>query len=72
MMRQIRLAAPTTMPTSGGINPMGKFAMPDDIARAVLFLADPTQSGFIDGEAFAVDGGWTVDGTWQSLRMRKR
>ncbi len=51
---------------------MQKFAMPDDIARAVLFVADPTQSGFIDGEAFAVDGGWTVDSTWQSLRMRKR
>src|ERR1039457_3802340 len=55
-----------------GVNPMGKFAMPDDIARAILFLADPTQSGFINGQALAVDGGWTVDGSWQSLRMRKR
>ena len=55
-----------------GVNPMGKFAMPDDIARSILFLADPTQSGFINGQALAVDGGWTVDGGWQSLRMRKR
>ena len=55
-----------------GVNPMGKFAMPDDIARAILFLADSTQSGFINGHALAVDGGWTVDGSWQSLRMRKR
>lgn len=34
-----------------GVNPMGRFAMPDDIARAILFLADPTQSGFINGHA---------------------
>ncbi len=55
-----------------GVNPMGRFAAPDDIARAILFLADPEQSGFINGHALAVDGGWTVDGSWQSLRMRKR
>ena len=55
-----------------GVNPMGRFAMPDDIARAILFLADAEQSGFINGHALAVDGGWSVDGSWQSLRMRKR
>lgn len=55
-----------------GVNPMGRFAMPDDIARAILFLADPEQSGFVNGQALAVDGGWTTDGSWQSLRMRKR
>lgn len=52
--------------------PMGRFASPDDIARAILFLADPVQSGFINGQALAVDGGWTSDGSWQSLRLRKR
>ena len=26
-----------------GVNPMGRFAMPEDIARAILFLADPAQ-----------------------------
>jgi NAD(P)-dependent dehydrogenase (short-subunit alcohol dehydrogenase family) len=55
-----------------GVNPMGRFAMPNDIARAILFLADPEQSGFVNGQALAVDGGWTTDGSWQSLRMRKR
>ncbi|HTX76225.1 MAG TPA: SDR family oxidoreductase [Terracidiphilus sp.] len=55
-----------------GVNPMGRFATPNDIARAILFLADPEQSGFINGQALAVDGGWTTDGSWQSLRMRKR
>jgi NAD(P)-dependent dehydrogenase (short-subunit alcohol dehydrogenase family) len=55
-----------------GVNPMGRFAAPGDIAQAILFLAEPEQSGFVNGQALAVDGGWTVDGSWQSLRMRKR
>lgn len=52
--------------------PMARFATPDDIARAVLFLADPAQSGFINGHTLAVDGGWTADGSWQSLRLSHR
>jgi NAD(P)-dependent dehydrogenase (short-subunit alcohol dehydrogenase family) len=55
-----------------GVNPMGRFAQPEDIARAITFLADPAQSGFINGHALAVDGGWTSDGSWQSLRLRHR
>ncbi len=55
-----------------GVNPMGRFATPDDIAQAILFLADPERSGFINGQALAVDGGWTADGSWQRLRMLKR
>jgi NAD(P)-dependent dehydrogenase (short-subunit alcohol dehydrogenase family) len=52
--------------------PMGRFASPADIASAVAFLADSEQSGFINGQAIAVDGGWTADGTWQSLRLKRR
>ena len=52
--------------------PMGRFASPKDIAGAVSFLADPAASGFINGQAIAVDGGWTADGSWQSLRLRHR
>jgi NAD(P)-dependent dehydrogenase (short-subunit alcohol dehydrogenase family) len=55
-----------------GVNPMGRFASPDDIARAILFLADPEQSGFVNGHALVVDGGWTTDASWQSLRMNHR
>jgi NAD(P)-dependent dehydrogenase (short-subunit alcohol dehydrogenase family) len=55
-----------------GVNPMGRFASPEDIAQAILFLAEPERSGFVNGQALAVDGGWTADGSWQSLRMRKR
>jgi NAD(P)-dependent dehydrogenase (short-subunit alcohol dehydrogenase family) len=53
-------------------NPMGRFASPDDVARAIAFLADPEKSGFINGQALPVDGGWSVDGSWESLRMAKR
>jgi NAD(P)-dependent dehydrogenase (short-subunit alcohol dehydrogenase family) len=53
-------------------NPMGRFATPEDVARAIAFLADPAQSGFVNGQTLAVDGGWTTDGSWESLRMSKR
>jgi len=52
--------------------PMGRFAFPEDVANAVAFLADPQQSAFINGQAIAVDGGWTADGSWQSLRLANR
>ena len=52
--------------------PMGRFATTDDIARAIVFLADPQESGYINGHALAVDGGWTADGSWESLRLRHR
>ena len=52
--------------------PMARFARPDDIAQAIAFLADPTLSGFVNGETLRVDGGWLSDGSWESLRLRKR
>jgi NAD(P)-dependent dehydrogenase (short-subunit alcohol dehydrogenase family) len=52
--------------------PMARFATPDDIASAIAFLADEKQSGFINGHTLAVDGGWTADGSWESLRMSHR
>ena len=54
------------------VNPMGRFAAPTDIAQAILFLADSERSGFINGHALAVDGGWTTDASWQSLRLSHR
>jgi len=50
--------------------PMGRFATPEDVASAVAFLADETQSGFVNGHALTVDGGWLADGSWESLRRR--
>ncbi len=52
--------------------PMARFATPDDIARAIAFLADPVESAFINGHCLSGDGGWSSDGSWESLRLRKR
>lgn len=52
--------------------PMGRFAAAEDVARAIAFLADPALSGFVNGHALAVDGGWTADASWESLRMSCR
>lgn len=52
--------------------PMGRFARPDDVARAIAFLADDAESGFVNGHTLTVDGGWSSDGSWESVRLRKR
>ena len=52
--------------------PMARFATPDDIASAIAFLADEKQSSFINGHTLTVDGGWTADGSWESLRLSHR
>jgi len=52
--------------------PMGRFAKPDDIAQAIAWLCDDSKSGFVNGISLPVDGGWTADGSWQSLRLRHR
>jgi NAD(P)-dependent dehydrogenase (short-subunit alcohol dehydrogenase family) len=52
--------------------PMARFAAPDDVAQAVAFLADPSRSGFINGVALPVDGGWSTDASWASLRLKAR
>ena len=52
--------------------PMARFAAPEDVATAVAFLADPGRSGFVNGAALPVDGGWVADASWTSLRLRAR
>jgi 3-oxoacyl-[acyl-carrier protein] reductase len=39
--------------------PLGRFAKPDDVANAVLFLAS-VESGYITGQVLPVTGGWLV------------
>ena len=52
--------------------PMARFAVPEDIALAIAFLADENQSGFINGHTLSVDGGWAADGGWDKLRREHR
>jgi NAD(P)-dependent dehydrogenase (short-subunit alcohol dehydrogenase family) len=52
--------------------PMARFSTPDDVAKAIAFLADPKESAFINGHALSVDGGWVADGSWTTLRLRHR
>ena len=52
--------------------PMARFARPEDIAQAIVWLCDNSKSGFVNGVALPVDGGWTADGSWQSLRLQQR
>ena len=40
--------------------PIGRLAMPAEIASVVLFLASPA-AGFITGVALPVDGGFTAE-----------
>jgi NAD(P)-dependent dehydrogenase (short-subunit alcohol dehydrogenase family) len=50
--------------------PMGSFAKPEDVARAIAFLAH--EGSFINGVSLPVDGGWIADASWDALRLKKR
>jgi NAD(P)-dependent dehydrogenase (short-subunit alcohol dehydrogenase family) len=52
--------------------PMARFARADDVAEAIAFLLDHKRGGFVNGVSLPVDGGWTADASWESLRMRTR
>lgn len=50
--------------------PMARFAKPEDIAAAILFLA--RDGLFVNGVALPVDGGWNGDSSWDALRLKSR
>ncbi|HEX7108562.1 MAG TPA: SDR family oxidoreductase, partial [Aestuariivirga sp.] len=39
--------------------PMGRMAQPEEIAEMVIYLASD-DSAFITGQAFVIDGGWSI------------
>jgi len=40
--------------------PLGRVALPEEIAQAILFLSDPVRSSFMTGQCLIVDGGATA------------
>lgn len=40
-----------------GSHPLGRVGNPDEIADAIMFLADPKRSGWTTGAIFSIDGG---------------
>ena len=50
--------------------PMARFARPEDVAAAILFLA--RDDSYINGVSLPVDGGWTGDASWDALRIKAR
>lgn len=43
--------------------PLGRYAEAEEIASAIAFLIDETQSSYVTGHVLAVDGGFTASGT---------
>jgi NAD(P)-dependent dehydrogenase (short-subunit alcohol dehydrogenase family) len=42
--------------------PLKRFGEPDEIARAVTWLANDEDSAFVTGTTLTVDGGWSAQG----------
>ena len=42
--------------------PLHRFAEPDEIARAVLYLANEEDGSFVTGTTLRIDGGWSAQG----------
>lgn len=53
---ELKFASRETLDTAGAKIPLGRLGTPDEMAEAILFLADP-QNTYITGAALLVDGG---------------
>jgi 3-oxoacyl-[acyl-carrier protein] reductase len=68
---RVNCVAPDVIPTPGigvdmGIRtPLPRAGHVDDIAAAIVFLANPALSGFVTGTTIHVDGGNSAAGGWQ-------
>jgi 3-oxoacyl-[acyl-carrier protein] reductase len=56
--QNIETGNPELFETALGLNPMGRMATPEEIARGVVFLASPASS-FTSGTNLVIDGALT-------------
>jgi NAD(P)-dependent dehydrogenase (short-subunit alcohol dehydrogenase family) len=69
-MIRVNCVAPDVIPTPGiggelGVRtPLPRAGDPDDVAAAIVFLANPELSGFVTGTTIHVDGGNGAAGGW--------
>lgn len=54
----------------GAMIPLGRTAEPEEMLGPALFLAS-SESGYVTGQTFYVDGGWTVQGKVPDSNMTK-
>lgn len=69
-MIRVNCVAPDVIPTPGigdvpVTTPLPRAGHVDDVAAAVVFLANPRLSGFVTGETLLVDGGNRAAGGWR-------
>ncbi len=50
---------PAMAETIRGLHAVGRWAEPEEVARAILFLA-AEENGFVTGTVMPIDGGWTA------------
>lgn len=59
MVENMLNSEPDAMAELMKLQPIGRLASPEEIARAVLWLCS-SDASFVTGQALAIDGGYTV------------